>query len=124
MYFWPLCQPVNIREDFIMKQSSAFRQFKSPSYLQSSTTMFLFFASWGIWWSFFQLWLTSDNQGLGLTGTQVGTIFSINSIASLILMFIYGTVQDKLFIKRTHLFLMPYWQLSLHLSSFTSIALC
>lgn len=84
-----------------MKQSSAFRQFKSPSYLQSSTTMFLFFASWGIWWSFFQLWLTSDNQGLGLSGTQVGTIFSINSIASLILMFIYGTVQDKLFIKRT-----------------------
>ncbi|MGK0552723.1 MFS transporter [Enterococcus faecalis] len=83
-----------------MKTSVKFRQFKNPSYLQSSTTMFLFFASWGVWWSFFQIWLTSDN-GLGLSGTQVGTIFSINSIVSLIFMFIYGIVQDKLFIKRS-----------------------
>lgn len=62
--------------------------------------MFLFFASWGIWWSFFQLWLTSKSNGLGLSGSEVGTIFSINSVASLVLMFIYGTIQDKLFIKR------------------------
>lgn len=73
---------------------------KNPSYLQSSSTMFLFFASWGIWWSFFQLWLTSKSNGLGLSGSEVGTIFSINSVASLVLMFIYGTIQDKLFIKR------------------------
>lgn len=83
-----------------MRATSKFRQFKTPSYLQSSTTMFLFFASWGIWWSFFQIWLTSDN-GLGLSGAKVGTIFSINSILSLILMFIYGVIQDKLFIKRS-----------------------
>lgn len=62
--------------------------------------MLLFFASWGIWWSFFQLWLTSEQNGLGLSGSKVGTIFSINSVASLVLMFIYGTIQDKLFIKR------------------------
>ncbi|WP_304653423.1 MFS transporter [uncultured Ligilactobacillus sp.] len=76
------------------------RELKNPSYLQSSTTMLLFFASWGIWWSFFQLWLTSEQNGLGLSGSEVGTIFSINSVASLVLMFIYGTIQDKLFIKR------------------------
>lgn len=76
------------------------RELKNPSYLQSSTTMLLFFASWGIWWSFFQLWLTSEQNGLGLSGSKVGTIFSINSVASLVLMFIYGTIQDKLFIKR------------------------
>ncbi len=76
------------------------RELKNPSYLQSSTTMLLFFASWGIWWSFFQLWLTSEHNGLGLSGSAVGTIFSINSIASLVLMFLYGTIQDKLFIKR------------------------
>ena len=76
------------------------KNLKNPSYLQSSTTMFLFFASWGIWWSFFQLWLTSKQNGLGLSGSQVGTVFSINSIASLVLMFIYGTLQDQLFIKR------------------------
>lgn len=76
------------------------RELKNPSYLQSSSTMLLFFASWGIWWSFFQLWLTSEQNGLGLSGSEVGTIFSINSVASLVLMFIYGTIQDKLFIKR------------------------
>ena len=76
------------------------RELKNPSYLQSSTTMLLFFASWGIWWSFFQLWLTSEHNGLGLSGSAVGTIFSTNSIASLVLMFLYGTIQDKLFIKR------------------------
>ena len=76
------------------------RTFKNASYLQSSTSMLLFFASWGIWWSFYQLWLTSDTNGLGLSGSQVGTIFSANSLISLILMFVYGTIQDKLFIKR------------------------
>lgn len=31
--------------------------YKNPIYLQSSFSMLLFFASWGIWWSFFQIWL-------------------------------------------------------------------
>lgn len=84
-----------------MRISRKLGNFKNPSYLQSSVTMFLFFASWGIWWSFFQLWLTSKQNGLGLSGSQVGTIFSINSVVSLILMFVYGAIQDKLFIKRT-----------------------
>ena len=75
--------------------------FKNPSYLQSSLTLLLFFASWGVWWSFFQLWLTSESNGLGLSGSAVGTIFSANSLVTLIFMFIYGTLQDKLYIKRT-----------------------
>lgn len=83
-----------------MELQRKLRELKNPSYLQGSTTMLLFFASWGIWWSFFQLWLTSEHNGLGLSGSAVGTIFSINSIASLVLMFLYGTIQDKLFIKR------------------------
>lgn len=74
---------------------------KNPSYLQSSMTLLLFFASWGVWWSFFQLWLTSEGHGLGLTGSAVGQIFSINSLVTLIMMFIYGTLQDKLQIKRS-----------------------
>ncbi|WP_416354063.1 MFS transporter [Agrilactobacillus fermenti] len=74
---------------------------KNPSYLQSSLTLLLFFASWGIWWSFFQLWLTSEKNGLGLSGSAVGTIFSANSLVTLILMFVYGALQDKLRIKRT-----------------------
>lgn len=72
----------------------------NKSYLQSSLIFMLFFASWSIWWSFFQIWLTSNDNGLGLNGSQVGTIYSVNSFVTLILMFIYGVIQDKLFIKR------------------------
>ncbi|MCW4465410.1 MFS transporter [Glutamicibacter sp. MNS18] len=73
---------------------------KNPAYLQGSLSMLLFFASWGIWWSFFQIWLTSEGSGLGLSGAQVGTVFSINSLVTLVLMFIYGATQDKLGIRR------------------------
>ncbi len=69
---------------------------KNPSYLQSSFGIFLFFCSWGIWWSFFQRWLNS----MGLNGAEVGTIYSINSLATLILMFCYGLIQDNLGLKR------------------------
>lgn len=84
----------------MLKQSKLFTALKNQSYLQSSVTMLLFFASWGVWWSFFQLWLTSPTNGLGLSGSAVGTVFSANSLVTLILMFIYGTLQDKLVIKR------------------------
>ncbi len=63
--------------------------------------MLLFFASWGVWWSFFQLWLTSTKNGLGLSGSAVGTIYSANSVVTLILMFVYGALQDRLVLKRT-----------------------
>ncbi|WP_245181962.1 MFS transporter [Enterococcus faecium] len=50
--------------------------------------------------SFFQLWLTSSSNDLGSSCTTVETVFSANTLDTLILMFIYGTVQDKLYIKR------------------------
>ena len=59
--------------------------------------IFMFFCSWGIWWSFFQRWLIS---GVGLTNAEVGTIYSINSLATLVIMFVYGVIQDQLGIKR------------------------
>ena len=79
------------------------KSFKNTGYLQSSLNLLLFFMSWGIWWSFFQLWLKKDvaDGGLGFTNTQVGTVYSINSLATLILMFFYGTLQDRLGYKRT-----------------------
>lgn len=73
---------------------------KNPVYRQSSFSMLLFFASWGIWWSFFQIWLTSDAAGLNLSGSQVGTVYSVNSLATLLLMFGYGAIQDRLGIKK------------------------
>ncbi|MGQ5708692.1 oligosaccharide MFS transporter [Lactobacillus sp. PSON] len=71
--------------------------FKNPFYLESSLSLLLFFSAWGIWWSFFQIWLTND---LGFSGAKVGLIYTLDSAITLILMFIYGSIQDKLGIKR------------------------
>jgi len=81
--------------------AKATKLLKNGAYLQSSATLLLFFASWGIWWSFFQIWLTNKETGLGLNGEQVGTVYSANSFATLVVMFFYGTIQDKLGLKRT-----------------------
>ncbi|MGO1591304.1 MAG: MFS transporter [Ancrocorticia sp.] len=82
--------------------ASFIQSFKNTGYLQSSVNLLLFFMSWGIWWSFFQLWLKKDiaEGGLGFTNTQVGTVYSINSLATLVIMFAYGTLQDRLGYKR------------------------
>lgn len=73
---------------------------KNTSYLQNSLSFLLFFASWGIWWSFFQIWLTNETSGLGLSGAEVGTIYSVNSVGTLVIMLGYGMAQDKLGTKR------------------------
>ncbi len=71
--------------------------FKNGAYLQSSTTLFIFFASWGIWWSFFSTWL---DKGLGLSGGQIGTIYSVNSLTTVAVLLFYGMTQDRLVLKR------------------------
>ena len=73
---------------------------RNPSYLQSSFGIFMFFCSWGIWWSFFSRWLLDPEKGLGMTASEQGQIYSINSLATLIIMFVYGVIQDQLGIKR------------------------
>lgn len=47
----------------------------NPFYMSNSLMILLFFTGWGIWWSFFQIWLTTKQ---GFSGTQVGTIYSFN----------------------------------------------
>ena len=54
----------------------------------------------GIWWSFFSRWLTDPAHGLGMTSAEQGQIYSINSLATLVIMFVYGAIQDQLGIKR------------------------
>lgn len=72
----------------------------NPSYLQSSFGIFMFFCSWGIWWSFFSRYLLAPDKGLGMTSAEQGQIYSINSLATLVIMFAYGVIQDQLGIKR------------------------
>lgn len=66
---------------------------KAFGYWNSSFVIFIMFASQAIWWSFFQIWLINN---LHFTGSQVGIIYSFNSAVTLILMFVYGVVQDRL----------------------------
>ena len=75
-----------------------FKSFSNPFYRTSSLEILFFFAGWGIWWSFFQIWLTTNQ---GFTGAQVGTIYSFGSAIALLLMFVYGSIQDKLGMKKT-----------------------
>ena len=70
---------------------------KNTAYLQSSLTILLFFASWGIWWSFFSTWL---DKTLGLSGGEIGMIYSVNSITSMVVLLFYGMTQDRLVLKR------------------------
>lgn len=72
-------------------------QFKNPFYVSNSINILLFFAGWGIWWSFFQIWLTTKE---GFSGTQVGEIYSFNSAFSLIMNLFYSNIQDRLGIRR------------------------
>lgn len=71
--------------------------FKNKNYWFSSGYLFLFFITWSVWWSFYSIWL---NGTLGLTGSQTGTVFSINSFLSLIFMLLYGVIQDKIGTKK------------------------
>ena len=91
-----------------------FKSFSNPFYRTSSLEILFFFAGWGIWWSFFQIWLTTNQ---GFTGAQVGTIYSFGSAVALLLMFVYGSIQDKLGMKKNlliflvacEIFLVPFF---------------
>ena len=78
-------------------------QFKNPFYVSNSINILLFFAGWGIWWSFFQIWLTTKE---GFSGAQVGEIYSFNSAFSLVMNLVYSNIQDRLGIRRN---LLIFW---------------
>lgn len=77
--------------------ASIVQSFRNRAYLQNSLALLLFFGSWGIWWSFFPIWLAND---IGLNGEQTGEVYAVNSFASLVIMFLYGPLQDRLGTKR------------------------
>ncbi len=72
----------------------------SKAYVFSASSFLFMYISWALWWSFFQIWLTNETQGLGLNGANVGTIFAVNGFATIIMMLLYGVIQDALGMKR------------------------
>ncbi|MFR0582699.1 oligosaccharide MFS transporter [Limosilactobacillus mucosae] len=72
-------------------------QLKNPFYVSNSLNILLFFAGWGIWWSFFQIWLTTKE---GFSGAQVGEIYSFNSAFTLVMNLVYSNIQDRLGMRR------------------------
>lgn len=80
-----------------MNKSGRMSQLKNPFFTSNATNILMFFAGWGIWWSFFQIWLTTKQ---GFTGAQVGEIYSLNSAFSLIANLVYSNIQDRLGLKR------------------------
>lgn len=71
--------------------------FSNKNYVFSSSYLFFFFAAWSLWWSFYAIWLKNN---IGVTGSDLGTIYSINQFTSITFMIIYGVIQDKLGIRK------------------------
>lgn len=67
--------------------------FSNKNYCFSSGYLLFFFAAWSLWWSFYAIWLKTK---LGLTGSELGILYSVNQFFSMIFMVGYGVIQDKL----------------------------
>lgn len=67
--------------------------FSNDKYRYSSGYLLFFFAAWSLWWSFYAMWLKNK---LGLSGAELGMLYSVNQIFSMLFMIIYGFLQDKL----------------------------
>ncbi|EJF89097.1 oligosaccharide MFS transporter [Bartonella tamiae] len=71
--------------------------FKNRYYRYASGYSGLFFIAWSLWWSLYAIWLKNT---IGLTGTQVGMLYSVNQFTSIIVMIAYGILQDKLGLRK------------------------
>lgn len=79
--------------------------FRNAYYRFASSYSFLFFISWSLWWSLYAIWLKGH---LGLTGTELGTLYSVNQFTSILFMMFYGIVQDKLGLKNPLIWCMSF----------------
>ena len=73
----------------------------SSNYRLLSAIFFVYFMAWSFSFSLFPIWLS---QEVGLSGEEVGIVFSINSFMALFIMPYYGIFQDKLGLKKTLLY--------------------
>lgn len=70
----------------------------NPHYRIASGYSALFFISWSLWWSLYAIWL---KQRIGLSGSELGTLYAVNQVTSIVFMLGYGVIQDKLGLGKT-----------------------
>ncbi|MBK0004817.1 oligosaccharide MFS transporter [Erwinia sp. S38] len=78
---------------------------KNKYYRFASSYSFLFFITWSLWWSLYAIWLKNT---VGLTGEQLGTLYSLNQFTSITFMVIYGVVQDKIGLRKNLMWLLGW----------------
>ncbi|WP_332624473.1 oligosaccharide MFS transporter [Klebsiella grimontii] len=78
---------------------------KNPYYRFASGYSFFFFITWSLWWSLYAIWLKNK---IGLTGEQLGTLYSLNQFTSITFMVVYGVVQDKLGLRKNLMWLLSF----------------
>jgi len=88
-----------------MKILSIDINFKNPYYRYASGYSFFFFITWSLWWSLYAIWLKNT---IGLTGAQLGILYSLNQFTSILFMVIYGVMQDKLGLKKNIMWLISF----------------
>lgn len=71
------------------------------NYSASSTAFFFFFATWALMYQSFAFWLEDT---IGLSGGERGAVHSANAAMAMLVMPIYGYVQDQLGLKKNLLF--------------------
>lgn len=76
--------------------------FGNSKYCYSSGYLLFFFAAWSLWWSFYAIYLKNK---IGLSGSDLGMLYSVNQFFSMIFMIGYGFIQDKLGTKKTLIWL-------------------
>lgn len=77
--------------------------FSNRKYFGASGYLLFFFGAWSLWWSFYAIWLKTK---IGLSGEELGLLYSVNQFFSMIFMIGYGFIQDKLGIGKTLIWLM------------------
>ncbi|AJQ28973.1 oligosaccharide MFS transporter [Pelosinus fermentans] len=74
---------------------------KNSLYWKLSAFFFAFFFCWLVFFAFMPIWF---KQILHLSGTEIGTIYSVNAIFTMMMQPCYGYISDRIGLKKTLLY--------------------
>lgn len=70
-------------------------------YWKLSLFFFAFFFSWLVFFAFLPIWF---GQTLGLSGAQIGTVYAVNAVFTMLLQPCYGYISDRIGLKKSLLY--------------------